>query len=96
MINKIARSCDIHKQRNLSFRGRAAVLNNLLLSTLWHILRVPRVSQRTLGSIRRICREFHIFRIFPPVSFDILCLPFTKGGLDILDPYIQQLALQFR
>lgn len=96
MINKIARACDIHKQRNLSFRGRATVLNTLILSTLWPALWVSWVSQRTLGSIRWICREFLMFRIFPPVSFDILCLPFTKGGLGILDPYVQQLALQLR
>ncbi|KAG1454843.1 hypothetical protein G6F46_002882 [Rhizopus delemar] len=95
MINKITRACDIHKQRNLPFCSRATVFNTLILSTLWHILRGSWVSQRTLGSIHRICREF-MFRIFPPVSFDIPCLPFTKGGLGILDPYVQQWGLQFR
>ena len=96
LIAKVSRACDIHKQRNLSVRGRATVLNTLILSTLWHVLRVSWVSQHTLGILRKLCREFLMFRIFPSVSFDVLQLPLTTGGLGILDPTSQQMALQFR
>ena len=96
LIAKVTQACDIHKQRNLSIRGRATVLNTLILSTLWHVLRVSWISQHTLKVIRRICREFILFRVFPPVSFDILQLPPKKGGLGVLDPTSQQQALQFR
>ncbi|KAG1487848.1 hypothetical protein G6F54_012411 [Rhizopus delemar] len=96
LIAKITRACDIHKQRNLSVRGRATVLNTLILSTLWHVLRVSWISLQTLQVIRRLCREFLLFRVFPPVSFDIMQLPLKKGGLGILDPSAQQQALQFR
>ncbi|KAG0774690.1 hypothetical protein G6F17_013106 [Rhizopus arrhizus] len=36
-----------------------------------------------------------MFRIFPSVSFDALQLPLTTGGLGILDPTSQQMALKF-
>ncbi|KAG1056999.1 hypothetical protein G6F43_001131 [Rhizopus delemar] len=96
LIAKITRACDIHKQRNLSVRGRATVLNTLILAILRHVLRVSWISLQTLQVIHRICREFLLFRVFPPVSFNILQLPLKKGGLGILDPSSQQQALQFR
>ncbi|KAG1045890.1 hypothetical protein G6F43_011211 [Rhizopus delemar] len=96
LIAKISRACDIHKQRNLSIRGRATALNTLILSTLWHVLRVTWISQATLGNIRRICRKFLMFRVFPPIASDILHLPLQQGGIGALDPAIQQQALQFR
>ncbi|KAG0777450.1 hypothetical protein G6F22_011865 [Rhizopus arrhizus] len=96
LITKIKHACDIHKQRQLSVRGRATVLNVLILSTLWHVLRVSWFPQRLLGTIGSICREFLMFRVFPPVSFDVLQLPLKQGGLGVLNPAIQQLALQFR
>ncbi|KAG1536548.1 hypothetical protein G6F46_013754 [Rhizopus delemar] len=96
LITKIKHACDIHKQRLLSVRGRATVLNVLILSTLWHILRVSWFPQRLLGTIGSIYREFLMFRVFPPVSFDVLQLPLKQGGLGVLNPAIQQLALQFR
>ncbi|KAG1558904.1 hypothetical protein G6F49_004084 [Rhizopus delemar] len=96
LIAKISWACDIHKQRNLSIRGRATVLNTLILSTLWHVLRVTWVSQATLGNIRRICRKFLMFRVFPPIASDILHLPLQQGGIGALGPAIQQQALQFR
>ncbi|EIE86810.1 hypothetical protein RO3G_11521 [Rhizopus delemar RA 99-880] len=95
LITKIKNACDIHKQRLLSVRGRATVLNVLILSTLWHALRVSWFPQRLLGTIGSICREFLMFRVFPPVSFDVLQLPLKQGGLGVLNPAIQQLALQF-
>ncbi|EIE88878.1 hypothetical protein RO3G_13589 [Rhizopus delemar RA 99-880] len=72
LIAKITRACDIHKQRNLSVRGRATVLNTLILATLWHVLRVSWISLQTLQVKRRLCREFLLFRVFSPVSFNIL------------------------
>ncbi|KAG1584451.1 hypothetical protein G6F48_007876 [Rhizopus delemar] len=96
LIAKITRACDIYKQRNLSVRGRATVLNTLILATLSHVLSVSWISLQTLQVIRRICREFLLFRVFPPVSFNILQLPLKKGSLGILDPPSQQQALQFR
>ena len=96
LIAKITQACDIHKQRNLSIRGRATVLNTLILSTLWHVLRTTWVSQAILAAIRSVCRKFLMFRVFPPIPFDIFQMPLTRGELGILDPSIQQLALQFR
>ncbi|KAG1493481.1 hypothetical protein G6F47_012877 [Rhizopus delemar] len=96
LIAKISRACDIHKQCDLSIQGRATVLNTLILFTLWYVLRVTWVSQTTLGNIRRIGRKIQMFRVFPPITSDILHLPLQQGGIGALDPTIQQQALQFR
>ncbi|KAG0745559.1 hypothetical protein G6F16_011470 [Rhizopus arrhizus] len=96
LIAKITRACDIYKQRNLSIRGRATALNTMILSTLWHVLRISWISLQNLQAIHRTCREFLLFRVFPPVSFDVLQLSLNKGGLGILDPLSLQQALQFR
>ncbi|KAG1441880.1 hypothetical protein G6F55_013118 [Rhizopus delemar] len=37
-----------------------------------------------------------MFRVFPPITSDILHLPLQQGGIGALDPTIQQQALQFR
>jgi hypothetical protein len=96
LIAKITRACDIYKQSNLSIRSRATALNTLILSSLWHVLRISWISLQNLQVIHRMCREFLLFRVFPPVSFDVLQLPLNKGGLGILDPLDLQQALQFR
>ncbi|KAG1594933.1 hypothetical protein G6F47_008653 [Rhizopus delemar] len=41
LTNKIALSCQVHSQRNLSIRSRVTVLNCLIFSRLWHVLQVP-------------------------------------------------------
>ncbi|KAG1041624.1 hypothetical protein G6F43_012067 [Rhizopus delemar] len=96
LIAKISRVCDIHKQCSLSIQSRATVLNTLILSTLWYVLRVTWVSQATLGNIRRIGRKFLMFHVFPPIASDILHLPLQQGDIGTLHPAVQQQALQFR
>ncbi|KAI9254729.1 hypothetical protein EDC94DRAFT_524381, partial [Helicostylum pulchrum] len=39
ICDSIRQNCIIHRQRQLSFRGRATVLNTLIFSRLWHVLR---------------------------------------------------------
>ncbi|KAG0972936.1 hypothetical protein G6F28_013793 [Rhizopus arrhizus] len=47
LLTKVKLSCQIHSQRSLSIRGRVTVLNTLIYSKLWHVLRVriPRLSR---------------------------------------------------
>lgn len=40
LTSKIETACKIHSQRSLSIRGRVTILNVLILSKLWHVLRV--------------------------------------------------------
>ncbi|ORE03776.1 hypothetical protein BCV72DRAFT_212631, partial [Rhizopus microsporus var. microsporus] len=96
IVEKVSSACNIFKQRSLSIRGRATVLNVLILSSLWHILRVVGINQKTFDTIRKVCREFLGFRIFPSISLDTFQQPLKRGGLGFLEPNCQHLALQYR
>ncbi|KAG1505919.1 hypothetical protein G6F52_012034 [Rhizopus delemar] len=51
---KITRQCHFLKERHLSIKGSGLVANSLILSTLWHILRVTPVPTTWLSEIRSI------------------------------------------
>ncbi|KAG1029834.1 hypothetical protein G6F25_012277 [Rhizopus arrhizus] len=54
LTNKIALSCQIHSQRNLSIRGRVTVLNCLIFSKLWHVLRIVPLTQAQIAKIQAL------------------------------------------
>jgi hypothetical protein len=96
LLDKIASACQIHKQRSLSVRGRSTVVNSLILSKLWHVLRVLTVPATFFKSVQSIISNFVSYRIFPRISFETACLPRSVGGLGLLNPLVQQSALQLR
>ncbi|ORE02370.1 hypothetical protein BCV72DRAFT_338757 [Rhizopus microsporus var. microsporus] len=96
VVARLKRSCDTHKCRNLSVRGRATVLNTLLLSKIWHVLRVTWIPKKTLDKITSIGRQFVQHHQFPYISYDVLLQPTQRGGLGLLDPAIQQSLLAYR
>ncbi|KAG1533924.1 hypothetical protein G6F51_012371 [Rhizopus arrhizus] len=96
LTNKIALSCQIHSQRNLSIRGRVTVLNCLIFSKLWHVLRIVPLTQAQIAKIQGLGAKFLNSNSFPRISFATLCLPRSKGGLGALDPAVQIQALQWR
>lgn len=96
LFDKIRQSCQLHSQRHLSIRGRATVLNTLIFSKLWHVIRFFTFTTSELATLRGIGSSFINAGIFPKISFNSLTLPRAKGGLGILDPASQQNALQWR
>ncbi|OAD81107.1 hypothetical protein PHYBLDRAFT_161740 [Phycomyces blakesleeanus NRRL 1555(-)] len=96
LLSKIENSCILHSSCTLSFRGRATVMNSLILAQLWHVLHVVSFPVSFLKKIRTLMRRFFCFCSFPPIALDTLCLPCFQGGLGILDPITQQCALQLR
>ncbi|ORE03287.1 hypothetical protein BCV72DRAFT_338070 [Rhizopus microsporus var. microsporus] len=93
---RLKRSCDMHKCRNLSVHGRATVLNTLLLSKIWHVLRVTWIPKETLDKITSIGRQFVQHHQFPYISCNVLLQPTQRGDLGLLDPAIQQSLLAYR
>ena len=72
LLEKIKKACDIHRSRQFSVRGRATIVNSLILSKLWHILRVVSVPLSFFGDLRTIISSFVSFRIFPRLSYSTI------------------------
>lgn len=90
---KIQQQCNILMARGLSVRGSSLVANSLILSRLWHLLRVTTVPDCWLRDIRNIVRNF-VLPFFPAPSWAQVVQPKRNGGLGIIDPEKQQYALQ--
>ena len=86
----------MYSQRRLSMMGRAIVLNSLITSKIWHVLRVFTLSSAVLNKIRSISYKFICQSIFPRPSWDTLCLPRVQGGFGIIDIHAQSISLQLR
>ncbi|KAI8085497.1 hypothetical protein BDF21DRAFT_450872 [Thamnidium elegans] len=91
--NKIGNHAFLLKDRHLSVRGSSLIANSLLLSRLWHILRVVPVPNKRLFSIRQVVRKF-VLPFWPAPSWDQICLPKSHGDLGVVDPQVQQITLQ--
>ena len=84
LLNKIKIAINIHSQRQLSVAGRALIINALLLSRLWHVLRVHSPTQSWIKKLRTAIRGFALpFKPCP--SMDTAELPKKKGGLGIIN-----------
>ncbi|ORE10038.1 hypothetical protein BCV72DRAFT_189348, partial [Rhizopus microsporus var. microsporus] len=55
--------------RGLSVQGRGLIANTLILSRIWHCLRILTVPAYFLAKIRAIVDQFINFRSFPKASF---------------------------
>lgn len=96
LLSKLEHACNIHSHRSLSFRGRVTITNSLLLSKLWYVLRVVTVPKTFLSSVVSLVSGFISRRCFPRISFATMTLPRKSGGLGLLNPFVQQSALQLR
>jgi hypothetical protein len=96
LLRKINTACVLHSHRSLSVRGRATIINSLILSKLWHVLRLTSVPRAFLEKVKSVVSAFLTRRMFPRISLATLCLPRSLGGLGVLDPITQQNALQLR
>ncbi|KAI7851462.1 hypothetical protein BDC45DRAFT_445333 [Circinella umbellata] len=71
LLSTIQHHCNLHLQRQLSFRGRATIMNSLILSKLWHILRLTGAPQGTFwNKLRSIIYQLMTHRTFPKMSFE--------------------------
>lgn len=89
---KISRHANILSSRGLSVRGASLVANSLLMSKLWHILRVVPVPESWLTEIRAIVLKF-VCPFWPRPSWSTLCRKKKYGGLGLVDLHSQRYAL---
>ncbi|KAG2209688.1 hypothetical protein INT47_001834, partial [Mucor saturninus] len=82
-----------HSERNLSLRGSGLVANSLLLSRLWHILRVVSVPAKWLDSVQALIRGY-LLPFWPRPSMSVMYVSRKFGGVSLVDAHLQQLSLQ--
>lgn len=93
---KIRIACQLHSQRNLSIVGLTTVLNSLICSRLWHIVRVATLTKVQLIALRSVILQFINKNITPPFSVLLLSSSKYLGGINPFDPLAQVNALQTR
>ncbi|KAG0847613.1 hypothetical protein G6F17_012372 [Rhizopus arrhizus] len=96
IITKIERHANILSQRGLSILGRSMIANSLLLSRIWHSIRILCPPQSFFQRIRSVIIKFLRYKNFPSVKFQDCRRPRNEGGIAILDPAMQHSALQLR
>jgi hypothetical protein len=85
-----------YRSRQLSMYGRAHVANVMILSKLWHILRILPVTKGFLQDVNSLIYQFIVSGIFPKLKGSLFFLPKEKGGLGLMNVEAQQRALQLR
>lgn len=81
---------------SLSIGGPVTILNTLVSSKLWHVLRVLSLPLSLLDKVQSLMSQFLTYRLFPKISLAAMCQPRSSGGLGVSDPQFQQGALQPR
>ena len=94
LIVKIEKHATILSQRRLSILGRSMIANSLLLSRVWHSIRVLSPPQNFFQRIRTVI--FLKQKNFPHVKFQDCQRPRNEGGIAIMDLSTQHSALQIR
>ena len=85
-------------QAKLSLAGRVVVANHVLLATMWYIASSWMFSKSCIGQIRRLVRNFlwagqDRDHVRAKVAWSTIITPKNQGGLGIIDPVDQTMAL---
>lgn len=96
LFEKVSRAAQIHQQRNLSVRGRATVINTLILSKLWHVFRVLPIPKTALNRFQSMVSSFVNHHMWPNFAKDTFQLHRLQGGFSILNLETQLKHLQWR
>ncbi|KAI9258706.1 hypothetical protein EDC94DRAFT_585981 [Helicostylum pulchrum] len=82
--------------RQLSTLKRVTIMNVLILSKIWYSLRLLQSTERFFQRLRSSIYQFIWQKKHPALKKKVIFLPWTYGGLKVLDPVIQHTILQKR
>lgn len=85
----------VFNQRNISILDKSLISNSLLLSRIWHAIRILCPSSNFFPKVRSIT-IYLLRRPFPSVSFQAYRRSRTEGGVGVLDPATQHGVHQLR
>ena len=86
------------KKERLSLAGRVVVANSVLLSSVWYIASTWLFSRSIMLRVQRLVRNFiwgndTVHNTIAKVAWSVLIQPKHKGGLGLIDPFMQSKAL---
>ncbi|GBG91438.1 hypothetical protein CBR_g52393 [Chara braunii] len=90
------------KRTHLGVFGKALVLKNSVLSTMWYAGAIHMPKRRVFRQLRAAVHRYlwagdvEAESVIPRVAWSKLTQPRSQGGLGILDPELQMTALQLR
>ena len=84
-IDKVVRTLNLGKMRDLSFKGKRTVINILAAACLWYHAFVYHIPQWAIKKLKEALWTFLWGNKKDPVRRDIAVLPFDMGGLRIVD-----------
>ncbi|PIK62472.1 pol-like protein [Apostichopus japonicus] len=96
---KTASCCNVLKRwkgRNLSFKGRALVVNSLVVSRLTYLATIIPVPKWVGDSLKESVIEFMWGGKKPGISYNVLLQPVDKGGLNLCDIFLKRDALRMK
>lgn len=85
-----------HSTRSISMYAKARIANVLVLTKLWHVIRITPLPKAFFQQVKSRVHKFIYGTLFPKMRSSIFYLPKAKGGLGLLDAEIQQQVFQFR
>ena len=90
LLEKITTRVQIWASRNLSFAGRAVLINNVLFGMFTYCASIFILPYQVIDNLSRICRNglwrgSAESRIIPHVAWYQVCLSKTQGGLRLKD-----------
>lgn len=97
LIKKIAKKLEYWATMKLSLAGRAIIINQVLLSTLWFFISVWGESSKALCKIRSSLRNFlwagKDQRACTRVAWNVCCKKKIEGGLSLVDPELAKINM---
>lgn len=82
-LSKIEGIINAWTHRDLSFRGKALVINGLLTSTLWYMATTLHIPEESIRDLETVIYNFFWSGKAHLVNRDILSLPLCEGGFNI-------------
>jgi hypothetical protein len=86
----------VKSQCRLSIKGRATIVNILILSKSWYVLRMVHLPTTFFRRLNSVIYQFVWHNCKPKIEYMQLCLDPKLDGLGLLDPQFQRHNLQIR
>ncbi|CAO0798869.1 unnamed protein product [Mucor circinelloides] len=96
LLGKVNSAVELFSTRQVSIYGKANIANTMILSKLWHVIRIVPLPLDVLKQLKSIIYQFVMSGLFPQLKGNSFFLPRDQGGLGLIDIASQQHALQFR